>query len=44
MILQALVNYYEILRKNKKTADQGWCQAKVSFALNLDADCHTTVD
>lgn len=38
MILQALVNYYEILRKNKKTADQGWCQAKVSFALNLDAE------
>lgn len=37
MILQALVNYYETLLKNKKVAQQGWCQAKVAFALNLDS-------
>ncbi|MGN1088175.1 MAG: type I-C CRISPR-associated protein Cas8c/Csd1 [Phascolarctobacterium sp.] len=24
--------------KNKKAAPQGWCQAKVAFALNLDID------
>lgn len=38
MILQALVNYYETLLKDKKAAGQGWCQAKTSFALNLDAE------
>lgn len=36
MILQALVNYYETLQSAEKIAQQGWCQAKVSFALNLD--------
>ncbi|EET62043.1 CRISPR-associated protein, Csd1 family [Marvinbryantia formatexigens DSM 14469] len=36
MILQALVNYYETLQSAGKIAQQGWCQAKVSFALNLD--------
>lgn len=38
MILQALVKYYEMLLKNNKVAKQGWCQAKISFALNLNAD------
>lgn len=38
MILQALVNYYETLLRDKKAARQGWCQARVSFALNLDAE------
>ena len=38
MILQALVNYYETLQNAGKIAQQGWCQAKVSFALNLDAE------
>lgn len=36
MILQALVNYYETLQSAEKIAQQGWCQAKVSYALNLD--------
>lgn len=36
MILQALVNYYETLQSAGKIAQQGWCRAKVSFALNLD--------
>ena len=35
MILQALVNYYETLLKDKKVAAEGWCQAKTAFALNL---------
>ena len=38
MILQALVNYYETLLKNGKVAEPGWCQAKVSYALNLTAE------
>lgn len=38
MILQALVNYYETLLKDKKVAAEGWCQAKTAFALNLDAE------
>ena len=38
MILQALVNYYEALLDNNKVAAQGWCQAKVSYALNLDVN------
>lgn len=36
MILQALVEYYETLLGKNKVAAQGWCQAKVSYALNLD--------
>ncbi|MCI7182267.1 MAG: type I-C CRISPR-associated protein Cas8c/Csd1 [Schaedlerella sp.] len=36
MILQALVDCYETLLENNKVAAQGWCRAKVSYALNLD--------
>lgn len=38
MILQALVDYYGMLLKEGKVARQGWCRAKVAYALNLDAD------
>lgn len=38
MILQALVKYYEILLKQGKTTPEGWCQAKVSYAINLHED------
>lgn len=38
MILQALVKYYETLLKDGKAAPQGWCQAKVAFALNLNEE------
>lgn len=38
MILQALVKHYETLLRENKLAGQGWCQAKVSYALNLKAD------
>lgn len=38
MILTALTDYYETLLKNGKAAEPGWCQAKVSFALNLDTE------
>lgn len=38
MILQALVDYYETLLANNKASKQGWCQAKTSFALNLNND------
>lgn len=38
MILQALVDYYEALLESGKVAGQGWCQAKTSFALNLNSD------
>lgn len=38
MILQSLAGYYETLLRDGKTARQGWCQAKVSFALNLASD------
>lgn len=38
MILQSLVQYYERLLADGKAAERGWCQAKVSFGLNLAAD------
>lgn len=38
MILQSLVQYYERLLADGKVAKRGWCQAKVSFGLNLAAD------
>ena len=38
MILQALVNYYEELAQQGKTAKPGWCQAKVSHAIELNED------
>lgn len=38
MILQALTDYYETLLDKGKAAEQGWCQAKISFALNLTVE------
>lgn len=38
MILQALVHHYENLAKAGKADREGWCQAKVSYALNLSPD------
>lgn len=38
MILKALADYYEALLQDGKAAKQGWCQAKVAFALNLDKE------
>lgn len=35
MILQALMEYYENLAKQGKLPRQGWCQAKVSYGINL---------
>ncbi len=36
MILQALTKCYEDLLKKGVVPKQGWCQAKVNFAINLD--------
>lgn len=38
MILQALVEHYETLLEQEKVAEQGWSEAKVAFALNLDGE------
>ena len=38
MILQALVQYYENLAGQGKLSKPGWCHAKVSYALDLNAD------
>lgn len=38
MILQSLVNYYDILEKADKISKPGFCMAKVSYALNLSKD------
>ena len=38
MILQALVKYYEELVQQGKVAKPGWCQAKVSHAIELNED------
>lgn len=35
MILQALVRHYETLAKDGIVSKQGWCQAKVAYAINL---------
>lgn len=37
MILQALVKYYEDLAKQGEVSRPGWCQAKVSYGINLSA-------
>lgn len=37
MILQSLVQYYEALERDGKVSRPGWCEAKVSFALDLSA-------
>ena len=38
MILQSLVDYYEVLVRKEKAVKPGWCKAKVSYALNLFPD------
>lgn len=38
MILQALVSYYEDLKRAGKIAVPGWEKARISFGLNLDYD------
>lgn len=38
MILQELVKYYETLAAQNKIAKPGWVSAKISYALNIDAD------
>jgi CRISPR-associated protein Csd1 len=38
MILQALVSYYEALAAQGKAARPGWGEAKISYALELEAD------
>ncbi|MDE7211078.1 MAG: type I-C CRISPR-associated protein Cas8c/Csd1, partial [Lachnospiraceae bacterium] len=37
MILQALVKYYEDLRKQGKIAAPGWAKVRVAFGLNLNS-------
>lgn len=37
MILNALTDYYEILRKENKVGEEGWSLAKVSYAITIDA-------
>lgn len=38
MILQSLVQYYEMLEKKGKISSPGWCMAKVAFALELSGE------
>ena len=38
MILQALVNHYENLVEQEEVTQDGWCKAKVSYAVNLSRD------
>ena len=38
MILQSLVQYYEALEQKGEITRPGWCNAKVSFALELSHD------
>lgn len=38
MILQSLVQYYEALEANGKITRPGWCNAKVSYVLELSED------
>lgn len=38
MILQSLVQYYEALERDGKVFRPGWCEAKVSFALDLSEE------
>lgn len=38
MILQALVKYYENLAEMEKVSQEGWCQGKVSYAIDLSRD------
>lgn len=36
MILQELVRHYEVLAQQGKVSRPGWCQAKISYALEID--------
>lgn len=38
MILQALVEHYECLAQQEKVDREGWCKAKVSYAVNLSRE------
>ena len=38
MILQALVKHYENLVEKEKVSREGWCSAKVSYAINLSSE------
>lgn len=38
MILQALTKHYEMLAEQGRVAESGWCQAKVSYALDIARD------
>lgn len=38
MILQALTRHYETLANKGEVSKQGWCRAKVSYALEIDRD------
>ena len=38
MILKALTEYYEALVKQGEVAEEGWSQAKVSYAITIDRD------
>ncbi len=38
MILQALVKHYETLAEQGKVSRPGWCQAKVTYALDIDTE------
>lgn len=38
MILQALTEHYEKLAEEGKVSREGWCQAKVSYAINLSKE------
>lgn len=42
MILQALVKHYENLAEEGKVAREGWCTAKVSYAINLSQEGKVT--
>lgn len=38
MILQVLTDYYEVMAARGLAALEGWCRAKVNFALVLEED------
>ena len=42
MILQALVKHYENLVEKGKVSREGWCSAKVSYAVNLSSEGKVT--
>ena len=44
MILQALVRHYENLAAQGKVSREGWCQAKVSYGINLSREGKITGD